>query len=86
MRIGTHISLSFLATLLAFADMKTNGSVSELALILSFIINLFILSFCVCLLADISEAILFSTLIENYLTNKDQIITRKVSIIKSPLQ
>jgi len=63
------MTLSLCATIVAYFYMQSNGAVSVLALILSFVINLFVLTFFVCLLQDIAEAILFSTLVENYLNN-----------------
>lgn len=57
--MGAHMTLSLLGTLVAYLHMS--GSVSVLALILSFILNIFAVTFFVCLLQDIAEAIYFSS-------------------------
>lgn len=47
--------------------MNAHGKSSVLGLILCFIVNLFVLTFFVCLLKDIAEAIMFCDLVDNYL-------------------
>ena len=66
-RIGTHVLLASLATLSAWIYMVTQRKSSILAVSMSFIVNLFVLTFFVCLLKDIAEAFLFCDLIENNL-------------------
>ena len=51
-RIGAHVTLALLATLVAYLAMHA-GSISVLALVLSFIVNLFAVTFFICLLKDI---------------------------------
>ena len=71
-RIGTHVLLASLATLGSWVFMITQGKSSVIAVTTSFIVNLFCLTFFVCLLKDIAEAFLFCDLIENCLENVDQ--------------
>jgi hypothetical protein len=53
--------------------MINNGKSSVLGLGLCFVVNLFVLTFFVCLLKDIAEALLFCDLMDNYLENREQI-------------
>jgi hypothetical protein len=50
----------------------SDGTSSFLALMLSFIINMFILTYFVCIIADISDALLMCVLVENYLRQEKQ--------------
>ena len=65
--------LASLATLGAWIYMVTNGKSSIIAVVSSFIVNLFTLTFFVCLLKDMAEALLFCDLVENNLENVEQI-------------
>lgn len=59
---------SLIATFVAYLYMR-NESISVLALILSLIINIFAITFFVCLLKDMVEAIYFSYMLEEYYEN-----------------
>ena len=48
------MALTLLSTFVGYLYMKSNGNVSVLALVLSFIVNIFALTFFVCLLKDIT--------------------------------
>ena len=63
--------------------MISNGQSSILAVAASFIINLFMLTFFVCLLKDIAETLLFCDLVENFIQNKEQI--EPLSSMASPV-
>lgn len=69
-RLGGHALLASLATLFGWIYMINNGKSSVLGLGLCFIVNLFVLTFFVCLLKDIAEALLFCDLMDNYLENR----------------
>jgi hypothetical protein len=53
--------------------MVNNGQSSMLALTAAFGVNLFMLTFFVCLLKDIAETLLFCDLVDNCLDNKQQL-------------
>ncbi len=78
MRIGGHVALSLLSTLIGFLYMKSNGGVSVLALVVSFIINIFTLTFFVCLIKDMVEAIYFCETLEEYYENKGESVAKKL--------
>lgn len=62
--------------------MQANGSVSLLAVALTFLLNIFNLTFFICILKNVSEALLFCDLIENCLDNREQIAPGPAPIAK----
>ena len=65
--------------------MVTQGKSSILAVTVSFVVNLFVLTFFVCLLKDIAEAFLFCDLVENNLENLEQIDSYMASPVNKKL-
>jgi uncharacterized membrane protein len=71
--------LALLSTFIGYLYMKSNGNVSILALILSFLINIFTLTFFICLIKDTVESIYFSTILDEYYENADsQSVAKKL--------
>jgi len=58
--------LASLCTLLSYIYMSNNEAISSLALLINFIISLFVLTFFVCLIKDIAECLFMSELVEEY--------------------
>lgn len=69
--------LASISTMLAYALMSGSGNeVSVLGLIFSFVVNLFVVTFFVSLMAEIAEAVSLCHLVENYLKNEHQLPSR----------
>lgn len=62
--------------------MTNNGQSSMLAISTAFILNLFMLTFFVCLLNDMAEALLFCDLIDNCIDGISQINEKNENIAK----
>lgn len=60
------MSFSFFSTLIGYMYMKNNDDVSEIGLILGFVVSVFILTFFICLIKDIAETIGFYEMLNGY--------------------
>lgn len=66
-RIAAHVFLASLATLCSFIYMNSRGTVSVLALLCAFVINLFVATYFICLVADIADCLMLCCIIETYM-------------------
>lgn len=62
--------------------MTNNGQSSMLAIATAFVLNLFMLTFFVCLLNDMAEALLFCELVDNCVDGVSQIDDREAKVAK----
>lgn len=79
--------LASLSTILMYGFMLgSSNEVSVLGLIFSFVVNLFVVTFFVSLIAEIAEAVSHCHLVENYLKNEHQLPSRmsKAKISSGP--
>lgn len=61
--------LALIATLCAFFYTASDGGANAPILLLSFVINIFVVTFFVCLVTDLAETILLCELVEKFLRN-----------------
>jgi len=62
--------------------MNSHGQSSMLAITTAFVLNLFMLTFFVCLLNDMAEALLFCDLVDNCVDGVSQIDDRNAKVAK----
>ena len=71
-RISAHILIAILGTIYSIVELESfTASPNIPALMSNFILCMFVATFFISLPADIAEAILTCTLVENYLEEKD---------------
>ena len=70
-RLSGHSLVASIGTVFCYFSMHT-GTVYLPALLFSYLVNIFVSTYFICLIADLSEAILMCDLVEMYLNNQNQ--------------
>ena len=65
-RIGSHVLLASLTTVATGVYMAHHEGVSVVALMITFVLSLFVLTFFVCLVKDIAECLFMCEMVEEY--------------------